>query len=149
MVRFEFKGPLGRDLRHLPPEYFRIPMGTIRRLEKMTVRGKKANVFAMEIHAKDVRIVVFEFPDEHSRDRIFQVGCMWWHGVVWRRCMHSRNARVECGACASPVRLLACADLVHDCLPRGAALELCIHGAQAVGGCGPGPQARMGGVQRV
>jgi hypothetical protein len=98
MVRFEFKGPLGRDLRHLPPEYFRIPMGTIRRLEKMTVRGKKANVFAMEIHAKDVRIVVFEFPDEHSRDRIFQVGCMWWHGVVWRRCMHSRNARVECGA---------------------------------------------------
>lgn len=74
MVRFEFKGPLGRDLRHLPQEYFHIPMGAIRKLEKVTMRAKKGSVFAMEIHAKDVRVVVFEFPDEHSRDRIFQVG---------------------------------------------------------------------------
>ena len=74
MLRFEARGELSRELRHLPREYFHVPMGTIRRLEKVNARGKRATLFMLEVFAKDVRTLAFEFPDEHTRDRVHQVG---------------------------------------------------------------------------
>jgi hypothetical protein len=72
-----------------------VPMATIRRVEKPTIKNKRGVAFVLELHTKDVRVLSFEFPDEVTRDRVYQVrdagactvACVavWCGGVaVWR-----------------------------------------------------------------